>query len=1545
MRNRYIRFFVSSTFKDMKMERNLLQDIFSELKEEYSIQNWQIDMIDLRWGISQEAGLDNKTMQICKEELKRCQQLSPKPNFIILLGDRYGWIPLPEVVPAEVYQTLQMNDAEQNLFLHWYQLDRNFLPEGAYILKTRSYFKDFFYDFANDKFYNIDYTNDEIWKREVEEPLSVIFKRNKCKLYGSSATEQEIEHGAFNVDDAKEHVIAYIRHLKEIPNSEIEDFYETDKRDEISSLEKRIRKTLSNNNILSVKTNYKQYRSPEYADEFKKEIKDRICTIINNVISENHQNQTFSENQLHIEYALQEASKFIGRREELEYIKEYLENKETDYGLWFQAPSGMGKSALLAKVIELYRNDYNIICRFCGTSELSFNAETIFSSLYEDLWHLNLNNKGKKYDGEVSFFKEYRISNFSSTLSNISIEKPLLLIIDSLDRIDDYSWRDFNTLKWLDFNRKKDIKIIISSTPEIKYNIELPFLIKRNLSCLEHDAWTLISNELHLNNHKIDKLQMQQISTIIEKSDKSPIYLKTLGRILSRIPSWLDISDIPHTLDGLIKYYCRLLASSSRHGEILVKHITFWLATANIGITEKEITEMLALDQEYMNHLITNTPQELDKKGDKFIVPPIIWTRLFYDLQPLLRQENKFKIQLITFFHLKIKQIFKELWGNEKSLYLQLYRYYSSKYPDRHALLEGPHYLFAAYNRGMISQEEFLHHMESNIEFIVNKKVNFPVQLMSDYDEAIFSVNDQHIRKRLKQIKDQLYSIGEHRNPQDVKMMMRNMHLSSPLRIAIAQTKEVSSYMEDILAYTPQEESMYIIGDIGKSPAMSQNGKVIASLKDNCYKIDIEYLEEAHKNYQWIFKEPVMEIQMNDEAQYIIARTEGLCYLLDINNRTIIYKRPIGQNGWMSLAGNGCMMLMGDSTGISISYDILTKEIVRYKNILHAKLSPSGKYMWYIYKDNYCLYRYDFNTSKSISFAELPYDEFEGKIQSTFSTLVSKDEMVVVSCSDECCIAGNLFVYHFLNNENKDQFDSYMIHEAPHLPVQHPSMFIHRDLPIWIDSSGVVACIENNHKTINLGNIKLNKLQCINGDFTVALSAAQGRIFDFQKELNKFKCVSTDNEIFNYTGFSLSTSNDGTQIAVNSYGGHGSFGEVCLSMLRVNNGKAYSWSPIPEDKRYYMSLPSNAISSDGKMLAVTVYTNDEILLIDTEHDHTLYKHTLTDTSIDDNVGRMKFTADGKYLTVLTGNFITPVHGFGSNIFVYDTKSHDCIRAIHNDYINNINLKNEDDFSLYFDNINTSSCNRYLFLDSFIYDLIEERFTIIGNQLDRNYDIISPSTLDAYAGINHYNFSTHKQNVIVNNKYLSAISPSGLYHYYIKEKKLYFSKFPECNEQIFLRDNVIQVYPALDDRYIYILDYYGHYILFDTITCRDLQIATKGRVPHSGKLGIKVCAQGLVVLNSVNSMLSLFKPDERYEVNKPAITTFVRRWNLKEKVQEDPTAICPMCGKTIKYDDFLTCNLKEYNSNQVSSDDWNNYKLKNHHCPHCNAEIQFTPYII
>jgi len=47
---------------------------------------FRFQAIDLRWGVSEEAGLDQQTMKICLEEIERSQKVSPKPNFIVLLG-------------------------------------------------------------------------------------------------------------------------------------------------------------------------------------------------------------------------------------------------------------------------------------------------------------------------------------------------------------------------------------------------------------------------------------------------------------------------------------------------------------------------------------------------------------------------------------------------------------------------------------------------------------------------------------------------------------------------------------------------------------------------------------------------------------------------------------------------------------------------------------------------------------------------------------------------------------------------------------------------------------------------------------------------------------------------------------------------------------------------------------------------------------------------------------------------------------------------------------------------------------------------------------------------------------------------------------------------------------------------------------------------------------------------------------------------------------------------------------------------------------------
>jgi hypothetical protein len=57
----------------------------------------------MRWGIRHEASLDQRTMHICLEAVRRCQAITPRPNFVVLLSERYGWRPLPAEIDAAAF--------------------------------------------------------------------------------------------------------------------------------------------------------------------------------------------------------------------------------------------------------------------------------------------------------------------------------------------------------------------------------------------------------------------------------------------------------------------------------------------------------------------------------------------------------------------------------------------------------------------------------------------------------------------------------------------------------------------------------------------------------------------------------------------------------------------------------------------------------------------------------------------------------------------------------------------------------------------------------------------------------------------------------------------------------------------------------------------------------------------------------------------------------------------------------------------------------------------------------------------------------------------------------------------------------------------------------------------------------------------------------------------------------------------------------------------------------------------------------------------------
>jgi tetratricopeptide (TPR) repeat protein len=87
--DRQIRVFISSTFRDMQAERELLvKKVFPELRRLCSERFVTFTEVDLRWGITEEQAAEGRVLPICLEEIHDC-----RPYFIGLLGERYGWIP------------------------------------------------------------------------------------------------------------------------------------------------------------------------------------------------------------------------------------------------------------------------------------------------------------------------------------------------------------------------------------------------------------------------------------------------------------------------------------------------------------------------------------------------------------------------------------------------------------------------------------------------------------------------------------------------------------------------------------------------------------------------------------------------------------------------------------------------------------------------------------------------------------------------------------------------------------------------------------------------------------------------------------------------------------------------------------------------------------------------------------------------------------------------------------------------------------------------------------------------------------------------------------------------------------------------------------------------------------------------------------------------------------------------------------------------------------------------------------------------------------
>uniref|UniRef100_A0A8R1E377 NACHT domain-containing protein n=2 Tax=Caenorhabditis japonica TaxID=281687 RepID=A0A8R1E377_CAEJA len=123
-----------STFTDTTVERNaLMEDIYPKLKE-YCRETHGLDfqVVDMRWGVRDEATDDHMTTKLCINEIANCQRLSVGANFVVFLCQKYGYRPIPsEILSTELEmlkRTLKEENEDITLLDSWYIEDSNSVP-------------------------------------------------------------------------------------------------------------------------------------------------------------------------------------------------------------------------------------------------------------------------------------------------------------------------------------------------------------------------------------------------------------------------------------------------------------------------------------------------------------------------------------------------------------------------------------------------------------------------------------------------------------------------------------------------------------------------------------------------------------------------------------------------------------------------------------------------------------------------------------------------------------------------------------------------------------------------------------------------------------------------------------------------------------------------------------------------------------------------------------------------------------------------------------------------------------------------------------------------------------------------------------------------------------------------------------------------------------------------------------------------------------------------------------------------------------------------
>lgn len=688
---RTFRIFVSSTFDDLKAERDSLQRVvWPALRRFCQEHGARFQAIDLRWGVPEEAGIDQRTMTICLDEIHRSQRVSPRPNFIVLLGDRYGWRPLPEGIVRGEFDELfrHMPESDQGRLLSWYRLDENAVPPAMVLQPRAGRYVDYDVWTAEENHLR------SILRRALDQvPPTVIGPDQRLK-YEASATEREIQEGALTVPDASEHVYCFFRSIDRIErllNDRRAQAYvdalnlggnlqiNREARDRLIHLKHQLQARLP--------ANVEEYRArwtggaitTGHLDKLCSDVYSRLKRVIEAELASREQ-LTPLDQEVETQWAFavdraQGFSGFVGRTGILTAIERYVAggnlapppNRDQDASrpertnpLVIFGESGSGKSALIAQAAQRARADHprsQVVVRFVAATPGASDTRSLLDGLCRQISQAYGADQTTLPSDEQGLAEE-----FPRRLALATSEKPLLLFLDALDQLSNLGSSRGPNFSWLPSELPEHVRLVATSLPDVlglKYiEARLPDTQKLLLERMTREEGNqLVTYWLRQAARTLQRDQREEVLNKFAPPDQPgglPLYLKLGFEEARRWASYTPPANtvLAPSIPSIIRQLFARLSENANHSPLLVARSLGYLGAAKQGLSEDEMIDVLSADADVMSAFENQAHYKAESKR----LPVVIWSRLYFDLEPYLTERRAEGGTMYAFYHRQLSE-------------------------------------------------------------------------------------------------------------------------------------------------------------------------------------------------------------------------------------------------------------------------------------------------------------------------------------------------------------------------------------------------------------------------------------------------------------------------------------------------------------------------------------------------------------------------------------------------------------------------------------------------------------------------------------------------------------------------------------------------------------------------------------------------------------------------------------------------------------------------------------------------------------------------